>query len=53
MFKARAILAGLTLAAAATAQAGLSVTPAVVSDYDFRGISQTAAEPALQPAQPR
>ena len=48
MFKARVLLAGVSLAAASAAHAGLSVTPTVTSDYDFRGISQTAAAPALQ-----
>lgn len=33
---------------AQAAYAELSVTPAVVSDYDFRGITQTALDPALQ-----
>lgn len=47
MFKARVLLAGLTMAAAATsAHAALTATPAVTSDYDFRGISQSAASPA-------
>ena len=47
MFKARVFLAGLTLAAAASAaHAGVTATPAVTSDYDFRGISQSAAGPA-------
>jgi uncharacterized protein (TIGR02001 family) len=49
MIKSRVFLAGaLLVAAAGSAQAGLTVTPAVVSDYDFRGITQTANEPALQ-----
>jgi uncharacterized protein (TIGR02001 family) len=48
MLKVRATLAGLTLLAASAAQAGLTVTPTLVSDYDFRGISQTATKPALQ-----
>ena len=48
MFKARVLLAGLTLTAAATsAHAALTATPAVTSDYDFRGISQSATAPAL------
>ena len=51
MFKARVYLAGLTLAAAAsTAHAGFTATPAVTSDYDFRGISQSAAGPAASVA---
>jgi len=48
MIKARVYVAGLALTVASAAQAGLSVTPTVVSDYDFRGISQTAEDPALQ-----
>lgn len=47
MSKARVYLAGLTLAlAASAAHAGVTATPAVTSDYDFRGISQSAAGPA-------
>lgn len=47
MFNARVYLAGLTLAVAASAaHAGVTATPAVTSDYDFRGISQSAAGPA-------
>jgi uncharacterized protein (TIGR02001 family) len=48
MFKGRVLLAGIALVGAAAAHAGVSVTPTVVSDYDFRGISQTATGPALQ-----
>ena len=49
MIRTRTYLAGLALAGVAfAAQAGLSVTPTVVSDYDFRGITQTANDPALQ-----
>lgn len=49
MTKGRVYLAGLTLAVAATAaQADITFTPAVVSDYDFRGISQNAKDPAFQ-----
>ncbi|MCC7461893.1 MAG: hypothetical protein IT480_05445 [Gammaproteobacteria bacterium] len=47
--KSRAYLAGLVLTMAAmAARAELSVTPAVVSDYDFRGYSQSGKGPALQ-----
>jgi uncharacterized protein (TIGR02001 family) len=47
--KSRVYLAGLALAVtAAAAQAGVSVTPTAVSDYDFRGVTQTANDPALQ-----
>lgn len=39
----------LPIAAAPALRAqGLSVTPAVVSDYNFRGITQTANDPAAQ-----
>ncbi|MEP7312837.1 MAG: TorF family putative porin [Pseudomonadota bacterium] len=48
MIKSRVYLAGALLAAAGAANAGVSVTPTVVSDYDFRGISQTAEDPAFQ-----
>jgi uncharacterized protein (TIGR02001 family) len=48
MTKVRVILVGLAMTAATAAHAGLTVTPTVTSDYDFRGISQTAAQPALQ-----
>jgi uncharacterized protein (TIGR02001 family) len=48
MFKARVLMAGVSLAVASAAHAGLSVTPTVTSDYDFRGITQTAVKPALQ-----
>lgn len=48
MIKARVYLAGLALAAASAAHAGVSVTPTVTSDYDFRGFSQSAASPAVQ-----
>jgi uncharacterized protein (TIGR02001 family) len=43
------ILAALALlATAAAANAEVSGTAAIVSDYDFRGFSQTGEEPALQ-----
>lgn len=50
MIKSRVLLAGALLAAAGAANAGVSVTPTVVSNYDFRGISQTGEEydPAFQ-----
>jgi uncharacterized protein (TIGR02001 family) len=49
MIKSRVYLAGLALAvAAAAAHADVSVTPTVVSDYDFRGYSQSGKNPALQ-----
>jgi uncharacterized protein (TIGR02001 family) len=48
MIKARVYLAGLALTVASAAHAGLTVTPTVTSDYDFRGYSQTEEDPALQ-----
>lgn len=48
MIKSRVYLAGALLAAAGAANAGVSVTPTVVSDYDFRGFTQTAKDPAFQ-----
>src|SRR5687768_8589988 len=43
------ILAALgLLATAAAANAEVSGTAAIVSDYDFRGISQTGEDPAVQ-----
>jgi uncharacterized protein (TIGR02001 family) len=48
MIKSRFILAGALLAVAGAASADITVTPAVVWDYDFRGISQTGGDPALQ-----
>jgi uncharacterized protein (TIGR02001 family) len=48
MIKARVYVAGLALTVASAAHAGLTVTPTVVSDYDFRGISQASEDPALQ-----
>jgi uncharacterized protein (TIGR02001 family) len=46
----KALLAAcpLLLAAPLAQAAEWSVTPAVVSDYDFRGITQTALDPAFQ-----
>ncbi|MFO1265469.1 MAG: TorF family putative porin [Rubrivivax sp.] len=47
--KSRVYLAGLALSVAAVAaHADVSVTPTVVSDYDFRGYSQSGKNPALQ-----
>ena len=48
MIKSRVLLAGALLAAAGAANAAVTVTPTVVSDYDFRGISQSAKDPAFQ-----
>jgi uncharacterized protein (TIGR02001 family) len=47
MFKARNYLAGISLAmAASAAHAGITATPAVTTDYDFRSVSQSAGGPA-------
>lgn len=48
MIKSRVVLAGGLLAMAGAAYADVSIPVAVVSDYDFRGISQTDEDPALQ-----
>jgi uncharacterized protein (TIGR02001 family) len=48
MIKSRILLAGALLSVAGAASADITFTPAVVWDYDFRGISQTAGNPALQ-----
>jgi uncharacterized protein (TIGR02001 family) len=48
MIKSRVILAGALLAISGAVSAGITVTPAVVWDYDFRGLSQSAGNPALQ-----
>ena len=48
MIKSRILLAGALLAVAGVASADITVTPAVVWDYDFRGVSQTAGDPAVQ-----
>jgi uncharacterized protein (TIGR02001 family) len=48
MIKTRLVTAGALLALAGAAHADFSVTPTVASDYDFRGISQTAKDPAFQ-----
>jgi uncharacterized protein (TIGR02001 family) len=42
-----AVLVGL-LGAATAAQAGVTSTWTLTNDYDFRGLSQTAGDPALQ-----
>jgi uncharacterized protein (TIGR02001 family) len=46
MIKSRIAVAGALLAAAGAANAaGLTVTPTIATDYDFRGVSQTEATP--------
>jgi uncharacterized protein (TIGR02001 family) len=47
--KSRVYLAGLALTVAAVAaHADVSVSPSLVSDYDFRGYTQSGKDPALQ-----
>lgn len=47
-FIPRALVLACTLAAAGTANAAVSSNVALVSDYTFRGASQTNREPAIQ-----
>ncbi len=48
MIKSRIAMAGALLAVAGAAQAEFTVAPTLASDYDFRGVSQTGEDPALQ-----
>ncbi|MGC4028436.1 MAG: TorF family putative porin [Steroidobacteraceae bacterium] len=48
MNKAHVLAAAAVLAVGSAAHADITVTPAIVSDYDFRGITQTQEDPALQ-----
>lgn len=48
MINSRIAVAGALFAIAGAANAGISVTPTLTSDYDFRGISQTLNDPAFQ-----
>lgn len=49
MFKSRIAIAGALLASATAASAGsFTATPAIVWDYDFRGITQSDYDPAFQ-----
>jgi uncharacterized protein (TIGR02001 family) len=48
MIKSRAVLAGALLVLATAASAEVAITPTLTSDYDFRGISQTDGQPAIQ-----
>lgn len=48
MIKSRIAVAGALLAVAGAAHADFSVTPTIASDYDFRGFTQTAKDPAFQ-----
>jgi uncharacterized protein (TIGR02001 family) len=48
MRSVRAIAAAALLLATGAAHAGVSGTTTAASDYDFRGISQSATDPALQ-----
>jgi uncharacterized protein (TIGR02001 family) len=47
LIRGAALVLGL-LAVAGTTQAGVTTTWTAVSDYDFRGISQTSQDPAIQ-----
>jgi len=48
MIKSRVLLAGALLAVAGAANAGISVPITLTSDYDFRGLTQSDEDPALQ-----
>ena len=48
MINSRIAVAGALFAIAGAANAGISVTPTLTSDYDFRGITQTNNDPAFQ-----
>lgn len=48
MCKLQNFLFGILLATALPVSAAVSVTPTVTTDYDFRGISDSATKPALQ-----
>ena len=53
MIKSRIAVAAALCAAAGAANAGFTLTPAITTDYDFRGISQTnpdqkGTDPAFQ-----
>ena len=48
MIKSRIAMAGGLLAVAGSAYADFSVTPTLTSDYDFRGVTQTLEDPAIQ-----
>jgi uncharacterized protein (TIGR02001 family) len=47
MTQSKILLAGALLAFAGAASAEVTVTPAITTDYDFRGITQSAEDPAL------
>lgn len=48
MRRMQSVLLVASAAFAAPGLAAITVTPALVSDYDFRGISQSAKDPAVQ-----
>jgi uncharacterized protein (TIGR02001 family) len=48
MIKSRIAVAGALLAVAGAANAGLTATPAITSDYDFRGLTQSDENTAGQ-----
>lgn len=47
-FDSRVLVTGALLAVAGVASAEVTVTPTLASDYNFRGISRSARDPALQ-----
>jgi uncharacterized protein (TIGR02001 family) len=48
MIKSRIATAGALLAVAGSAYADFTVAPTLTSDYDFRGVTQTLEDPAIQ-----
>lgn len=48
MIKSRIAMAGALLAVAGAANADITVTPTLTSDYDFRGVTQNQEDPAFQ-----
>jgi uncharacterized protein (TIGR02001 family) len=48
MIKSRIAMAGGLLAVAGSAYADFTVSPTLTSDYDFRGVTQTLEDPAIQ-----
>ena len=48
MLKFRWLMAGGMIAVAGAANAGVSATVTATNDYDFRGITQSAQDPAIQ-----
>lgn len=48
MIKSRIVVAAALLGAAGAANAGVSLTPAITTDYDFRGLSQSDESEVFQ-----